>query len=65
MQSPRTYTCPTHGGVRRSRQGYCPQCGASLVPEGSAISVLSDPVNLALMTLALIATIAVATMLAR
>jgi hypothetical protein len=64
MRSERIFTCPAHTSVRRSRPGYCPQCGVYLEPDGSLMALVSNPVRLALSALALIAVTAAALLLA-
>ena len=63
MQSQRPYTCPRHGGVHRSRPGRCPQCDAALVQQGPSMTLLANPVHLALGALMLIAAMAISMLL--
>ena len=63
MESELLYTCPKHGGVHRSRAGFCPQCDARLVVRRTGLTaIIMDPVKSALVSLALLGAMALVAM---
>ena len=64
-----TYICPMHSDVRQPDAGKCPKCGMALMPEGTRFGMLrhmmSSPLHLVIMAVAMIAVMAVVMMIAR
>ena len=61
------YVCPMHSEVRQAGPGKCPECSMSLVPAGTRFGLLrhmlSSPLHLTIMVVAMIAVMAAAMML--
>lgn len=60
------YVCPMHADVRLAGAGKCPHCGMAVVPEGARFGIvrhmLSSPLHIAIMVIAMLAIMAAAMM---
>lgn len=60
------YICPMHAKVRLAAPGKCPHCGMGLVPEGVRFPIirhmLSSPLHIAVMIVAMLVLMAIAMM---
>ena len=63
------YTCPMHSHVRHAGPGKCPSCNMALVDEQARLGLLrhmlSSPLHIAVMLVAMAALMAAAMMLMR
>jgi Heavy metal binding domain len=69
MSDGQIFVCPMHADVRQPNSGKCPKCGMNLVPEGTRFAMLrhimSNPMHLVIMGVAMLALMAVAMMMMR
>ena len=69
MAEAQMYVCPMHGDVRKAGPGQCPQCGMTLLPEGTRFAllhhVMGSKLHVAVMLTAMIAGMAAIMMMLR
>jgi hypothetical protein len=63
------FFCPMHADVHELSPGKCPKCGMDLLPEGTRFGLLrhmiSSPLHLTVMAVAMLVIMAVAMMMLR